>query len=310
MPRLLPALLCFLSAVLPAFADSAPTVVVSIRPLHALTAGIMENVAEPVLLMDGVVSPHSYRLTPSGARLLEQADLVIWVHESLESRLLKPLLTLVAENKRLELAAEPRLDYLPVRRGGVWGEQHAHDNGHHNHSNETITDPDPHLWLDTGNVITMVGIISERLQKIDAANAGLYKANAEKLIAAILKTDSHIAAQLADVRQKPYLVFHDSLQYFERRYSLSPAGALTIDPERYPGARRILELRQQIREKNIRCVFIEMQFGTKLAEVLLEGTDAKLTILDTLGLNAANGSEGYLQLLQGLADDVRGCLLK
>lgn len=301
MPRLF---LFLLSAILPAFANAAPSVVVSIRPLHALTTGIMENVAEPALLMDGAVSPHSYRLTPSGARLLENADLVIWIHESLESRLVKPLHTLVATNKRLELAAEPRLDYLPARLGGVWGNIHTHK-----HSDNHHADRDPHLWLDAGNAITMVEIISARLQTLDAANAGLYKTNAEKLSAAILDTDKRIAEQLKDIRHKPYLVFHDSLQYFERRYALSPAGALTIDPERSPGARRLLELRQQIKEKNIRCIFIEPQFGAKLADVLLEGTDAKLVTLDTLGLNVANGSEGYLQLLQGIVDEMRGCLL-
>lgn len=285
---------------LAAHADAAPSVVVSVRPLHILTTGIMENAAEPVLLIDGAVSPHSYRLVPSAARQLETADLVIWLHESLESRLVKPLHTLVSPDKNLKLGADPRLRYLPARRGGVWGEDHAHE--HH-------ADHDPHLWLDAGNAVTMVEIIGARLQTLDPANADLYKTNAEKLSAAILQTDQHIAAQLADIKHKPYLVFHDSLQYFERRYSLSPAGALTIDPERTPGARRLLELRQQIKERNIRCIFIEPQFGAKLADVLLEGTDAKLVPLDTLGLNTANDSKAYLQLLQGIADKMRGCLL-
>jgi zinc transport system substrate-binding protein len=285
-------------------ADSSPKVVTAIKPLHALARGIMKGVGEPVLLIEGSMSPHGYRLTPSDARQLETADLVIWIGPALESKLTRPLRNLVAADNLLTLSAQPGLTRLPAREGGAWtdrnhGDTHENTHGHHY---------DPHVWLDPRNARAIIDIITGRLRQLDPGHAGKYASNARQMQASIDALDRKISEALADVKNIPYLIFHDALQYFEHRYELSPAGTLTIDPERGPGARRLLELRQLIREKNIRCVFHEPQFGTKVVDVLLEDTGANLVTLDPLGLNVAPGFDGYLQLLQQLADDMRGCL--
>ena len=66
-------------------------VVTSIKPIHSLVAGVMQGVAEPALLVKGAASPHSFNLRPSDARALNQADLVFWVGEDLETFLTKPI---------------------------------------------------------------------------------------------------------------------------------------------------------------------------------------------------------------------------
>ena len=49
-------------------------VVVSIKPVHSLVAGVMQGVGEPGLLVKGTGSEHSYSLRPSEARALERAE--------------------------------------------------------------------------------------------------------------------------------------------------------------------------------------------------------------------------------------------
>ena len=61
------------------------SVVTSIKPLHSLTSYIMEGVGEPELIIDGVASPHNFQIKPSHAKMLQNADLVIWIGEDLES---------------------------------------------------------------------------------------------------------------------------------------------------------------------------------------------------------------------------------
>jgi zinc transport system substrate-binding protein len=282
-------------------AESPLRVVTTIKPLHALVGGIMSGVGEPVLLIDGSTSPHSYRLTPADARQLETADLVVRMGDFLESRLAKPMQTLVPPDKLLTLNTRPALTRLPARHGGAW----ADDDGHGDHGHGRY---DPHTWLDPDNAAAMVNIIARRLQQLDPGHAEQYATNAERVAKRIAALDRRIAAELADVQNAPYLVFHDALHYFEHHYGLNPAGALTIDPERRPGARRLVELRRLIEEKHIRCVFHEPQFGTALADVLLENTGATLVTVDPLGLNIPPGFEGYLQLMQQLADNMHGCL--
>ena len=71
--------------------SAEPQVVVSIKPIHSLVAGVMQGIAEPLLLVKGGGSPHGYVLRPSEARALAQADLIVWVGRSLERGIEKPL---------------------------------------------------------------------------------------------------------------------------------------------------------------------------------------------------------------------------
>ncbi|MEX2201590.1 MAG: zinc ABC transporter substrate-binding protein [Dongiaceae bacterium] len=117
----------------PATAAEPPSVIVSVKPVHSLVAGVMAGVAEPLLLVDGSASPHAYSLKPSQAAALAGADLVVWVGEGFEYFLEAPMESLVPEGHGLELAELPTIalfpasvGLLPVREGGVWD---AHDQG-------------------------------------------------------------------------------------------------------------------------------------------------------------------------------------
>ena len=100
---------------------------VSIKPVHSLVAGVMEGVGEPVLLVRGTGSEHSYSLRPSQARALQEADVVFWVGEALETFLLKPLQALSGNAKVIELWEMPGLTLLPTREGGMWQAQDHED---------------------------------------------------------------------------------------------------------------------------------------------------------------------------------------
>ena len=59
-------------------AYAAPEVVVSIKPIHALVAGVMDGIGTPRLIIKGGASPHTYQMRPSEAEALQAADLVVW----------------------------------------------------------------------------------------------------------------------------------------------------------------------------------------------------------------------------------------
>ena len=110
-----------------AAATDAPVAVASIKPFHSLLAGVMEGVGRPVLLVQGGASPHTWSLRPSDARALQDADLVVWAGEDLESFLVHPLDALASEAYVLELSRTEGIKLLRVREGGAWDE---HDDGH------------------------------------------------------------------------------------------------------------------------------------------------------------------------------------
>ena len=49
-----------------------------------------------------------------------------------------------------------------------------------------------------------------------------YEANADALIARLDEQTAQLEAELAPIRDKPFIVFHDAYQYFEERFGLSP----------------------------------------------------------------------------------------
>ncbi|MCD7058824.1 zinc ABC transporter substrate-binding protein [Pelagibacterium xiamenense] len=129
-------------------AVAAPNVVASIKPLHSLVAAVMDGVGEPALLVQGAASPHGFSLRPSDAAALENADIVFWVGENLETFLPGPLATLSGDATAVEMLEIEGLTLLETREGGLF-EAHSHD-----HDNETIDDhhagDDDHADHDDG----------------------------------------------------------------------------------------------------------------------------------------------------------------
>lgn len=281
---------------------AAPRVVTSILPIHSLVSGVMEGVAEPGLLIGANASPHDYVLKPSDARALAEANLIVWVGESLEPMLAQPLTSLAGNAEVVTLSKTEGMRLLPVREGGVWGE-HDHE-GEPGHGGEM----DTHLWLSPHNARRIVAVVAERLSEMDPGNVSRYHANAAAMTAQIAMQEARLQKQLAPVHELPYIVFHDAYHYFEEAFTLHPVGAIAISPERRPGARRIIEIRQALRDSGARCIFSEPQFRPAIVEVVLEGSQARHGVLDPLGTSFTPGKGQWFALMQGLADSLSGCL--
>ena len=70
-------------------------VLASIQPIHSLVAMVMNGIAEPKLILEGTGSPHTYSLTPSKARDIQNADLIFWIGPQIETFLIKVILCFI-----------------------------------------------------------------------------------------------------------------------------------------------------------------------------------------------------------------------
>jgi zinc transport system substrate-binding protein len=299
-------------------APKAPLVVVSIAPLYVLVSDVMQGVGAPSLLVPAGASAHDFSLRPTGASMLARADLRVWIGGEFERFLRKPLKA-VAHGRTLSLI--DKIDGLPARGGGVWsgGHSHAGHEGHESHAGydnheshkEHDADEreiDPHFWLDPENAKQAANVIATTLGEIDPLNAQHYQRNAGALGRSIDRATSQVAEILAPIRTVPYIVFHDAYQYFEAHFELNAVGSVVVDPEHSPGARRLREVRQKIRESGAQCVFHEPQFKPRLVETIIRNTPAKSAVLDPLGVGLPSGVGAYQKLLLRLAGQLRACL--
>ncbi|BCX16477.1 MAG: zinc ABC transporter substrate-binding protein [Geminicoccaceae bacterium] len=292
-------------------AAEPPALVASIVPLHALAAAVMEGVARPHLLVPPGASPHTFQLKPSEARKLQEADVVVWVGEALETFLDKPLRTLAGRATVVRVGELPGVETLPPREGGVWAE-HGHAHGHGKDKGKGADrdrEIDGHLWLDPMNGKAIVLGIAELLARKDPARAELYRANAAREATRIEALHAELEARLAPVVNRPFVVFHDAYQYFERRYGLAAAGSITVSPDRPPSAKRLAALRKTIRERGAVCVFAEPQFEAPIVASVAEGTGARTARLDPVGTPPIEpGPAAYRRILDQLGRDLVTCL--
>jgi zinc transport system substrate-binding protein len=288
-----------------ALAADPVKVVASVKPIHSLVAGVMQGVAEPALLVKGATSPHSFNLRPSDARTLNQADLVFWVGEDLETFLTKPIQSLADKAHPVALMEESNFTLLPSREGGAW-EKHKDDHaseGGHEHGTH-----DAHVWLDPDNAAKMVATIARELSEHDAVNAARYKANAAALTERLIALDTELKSTLAPIKDRPFVVFHDAYHYLEERYGLNAVGAITVSPDQRPSAQRLSQLRAKISSLDAACVFAEPQFEPTLVATVVEKTPAKRGTLDPLGASLEDGPELYFTLMRGMAASLVSCL--
>lgn len=301
--------LCLLSALVlgatSTSAQPAPAVVASIKPIHALVAAVMRGVGEPHLIVEGAGSPHAYALKPSQAAALEKADLVFWIGHELEPFLEKPIETIARKAMSVELMDAPGLVKLAPRAGGAF---EAHDQDKARHDDHDRHGADPHVWLDPLNAKAMIAAIEAALTAANPARGAAYAANAAAMMADLDALTRKVAAILAPVRTGRFIVFHDGYQYFENRFGLAAAGAITVSPEVMPGAARIGEIQARLKSLNAACVFAEPQFEPKLVSVVIGGTAARAGVLDPLGAALDPGPDLYAMLIRNMATSFRDCL--
>lgn len=178
-------------------------------------------------------------------------------------------------------------------------DEHGHAHAHDGH--------DPHAWLDPENAVFWLNAIATTLSEIDPANADVYAMNAKVGATEIEAAAEKIEAELVPVKDASFLVFHDAYQYFETAFGLNVTGALSVSDATPPSAARLAELREEIKEHGISCVFAEPQFNPNLVTAIApEGTNTG--ILDPLGTNVPAGPNFYAAFLRSLADSATGCL--
>ncbi|NLV00393.1 zinc ABC transporter substrate-binding protein [Marinomonas sp. UCMA 3892] len=313
-----------------------PVIVTSIKPVSMVVAAIAGDKADIEQIVSSTASPHDFAMRPSDLKKIINADTVVWVGESLERFLEKPLENAGKEESSIEWLA---LDGMALHN---FAKEHHHDEDEEDHDHEGHDDHDhdhdhdheghdhhvadgnheehegheghhhdgvdPHVWLSPDNVKVLAKAVTARLVSLDSANAGYYQDNLAAFEKGLSAKDAEIRKALNKVSKVPYIVFHDGYSYFEQHYGLSHAGEITVSPERKPGAKKVAEIRHEIQENKVQCVFSEPQFSPAIVKTLLEGSDVKTAPLDPLGSKVKMGTNAYFSFLDNLSGQFLSCL--
>ena len=131
-------------------ANAEIKVVASIKPIHSLASYLMDGIAKPDLIVDGYASPHGFAMKPSHAKMLQNADLIFWVGEDLESFLEKPLSSIAKKAEKIELMEIKGLNVLKFRERNIFDDHDDHGHDDHDDHGKKEDDHDDHDHDDHG----------------------------------------------------------------------------------------------------------------------------------------------------------------
>jgi len=293
-------------------------VVTSIKPLHSLASYLMDGVGKPDLIVDGYASPHGFSMKPSHAKMLQNADLIFWVGEDLESFLEKPLSSIAKKAEKIELMEIKGLNVLKFRERNIFDE-HDHDDhddhgkkeehddhdDHDGHEGHAHGEYDPHIWLDPMNAKVILNEMVEHLIENDPKNEAKYKSNLDKALKDVDKLTIDVMTELSNSVSS--IVFHDAYQYFEKRFNVNILGAFTVNTDVMPGAEQLAEIREIIEHDKVACVFSEPQFNPDIIKAVAKDMNIKTGVVDPLGATLDPGKDLYFKLIRNMSASFKGC---
>jgi zinc transport system substrate-binding protein len=266
-------------------------------------------VGTPHLLVDGSASPHTFTLKPSAAAAINDADVFIRISPELEPFTRKVGEALPSTVKLVSLANASGMILLTQRRGETFEKHEHHDAGHDDHDDDDDKDStkDGHIWLDPANAKAIVAEVTRVLSETYPDQAEKFAGNAASTVAALDALTAEIEAQLANYKDKRFIIFHDATQYFENRFGLNAAGSVTITPDVQPSAKRLTAVRKKITDLGAVCVFAEPGFQPNLVAAVTEGTKARAGTLDPEAQTLSPGPDLYFELLRSMARNFKTC---
>jgi zinc transport system substrate-binding protein len=311
-------------------ANAEIKVVTSIKPIHSLASYLMDGVGKPDLIVDGFNSPHGFSMKPSHAKMLQNADLIFWIGEDLESFLEKPLNSIAKKAEKIELIEIKGLNVLKFRERNIFDE-HDHDDhakkeddhddhakkeddhddhakkedDHDDHEGHGHGEYDPHVWLDPINAKVILKEMTEHLIENDSKNASTYKSNLDKALKDIDKLTMDVMTELNESTSS--IVFHDAYQYFEKRFNVKILGAFTVNTDVMPGAEQLSEIREIIEHDKVKCIFSEPQFNPDIIKVVAKDMNIKTGVVDPLGATLNPGKDLYFDLIRNMSASFKGC---
>ena len=189
-------------------------------------------------------------------------------------------------------------------------DDHDHDKHakkHDDHDDHQTKD-DVHIWLSPDNAIKIINKANKVLSLYYPQNAKIYDENSKIMIDKIKKLKTELDKELTPIKDKPYVVFHDAYQYFEKAFGLNAVGSVALEGDIASSPKQVSYIKEKIVKLKASCVFQEPQFDSKLVKIVVEGTNAQIGTLDPLGVGIKDEKDFYLQLLRNMAKSLKECL--
>ncbi len=247
-------------------------VAVSYPFIAALTKTVGGEHIEITTLAKGNWDPHFVVARPSLIRQVSRADLLIINGAGLEIGWMPPLIR-QSHNRHIQPGTKGFLDLSqfvdlinkPVAVSRANGDIHPDGNPHYS--------TDPYLMP------TLCGAIATRLALLDPDNASYYRQNAKVFEQKWAVNLSRWESEMANVKGKKVIQYHELFNYFLKRYSLVSIGNIEPLPGINPSSRHTLELIKRMKAEGVKLILQDVYHSPKTANYIASKSGAKEVLM-------------------------------
>ena len=262
--------ICLNFCLLPATTLAAARVVTSIAPLQEVTTELMRGVTSPQSIITDGASAHHFAFRPSHMRLLQQAELVIWIDRNFEAGFQRVAETLPKSVDQLEV--------LPAL---------------------GIDSDDGHIWYSPQQLQLLIAIITTHLVQIDPANETLYRNNANQLSTEVTDWRTETLENMGD-RQPRFITDHEFTSHFETDMGYAPIATIHDHHDDHGGLRELGEIEELLRRQPANCLLTLESSPSSLALELAQKYHLRvISLSSTQALDSQQPA--IIQRLQRLA---------
>ncbi len=272
--------------------------------------------AEVTMLLDNGVDLHSYQPTADDILKISTCDMFIyvggesdeWVEDALKEATNKDMVVI----NLLEVLGDSAKEEEMVE--GMQESEHEHehegeeaDEHEHEHEHEKgEAEYDEHVWLSLRNAATLTDSISKELQRIDAANASVYKTNSDAYIKKLNDLDKQYSDAVSASAVKT-LLFGDRFpfRYLTDDYGLTYYAAFVgCSAETEASFETITFLAGKVDELSLHAVMTIEGNDHRIAETIVQNTagkDQQILTMDSMQSTTSKDVEGgttYLSVME------------
>ena len=226
----------------------------------SILADMVRELAPPGLEVTALVGPdadaHVFKPTPADGRRLAQADLIVVNGLGFEGwidRLVR------ASGARAPVVVATK--GLKPRREAATDKPSGHSHGH-------AHDVDPHAWQDLAHAAQYVMRIAEAMTQRWPEHASQIDLRRNDYLARIAALDQRLRERLERIprAQRRVLISHDAFAYLGAAYGIDFVAPQGWSTHSEPSAKAVAALIRQVRQQQVRAVFVENVTSVTLIE--------------------------------------------
>lgn len=264
-------------------------IVTSFYPMYVATLNVtdgIDQVAVTNLTQETTGCIHDYVLTTSELVALAKADVLIINGASMESFIDKVVsnfdtLDIIDASNGVEI----------IHEGCEEGHSSHNENEEHNH------ETNPHIFVSVKNYIKQVQNICDELIKLDSTNKEKYEENTQQYIVKLEELEQEINSTLATLSSKNIVTFHNTFDYFANDYGLNVVGVIENEHGKTPSAGEIASLVKDIKQNNVKAIFVEPEYSVKIVDTISKETGVKVYMLNPV-TSGENNKDEYVNIMK------------